>query len=156
MIRKTLPSAQAATFSILMPDKAAHDFPRPTGTGFFVSPDGFFVTARHVVTDHSTGTARDDLDKSVLMKEMRINRPDLSGMCQWPELVFEDVATDIAVLSVDFKRNADKDWLAGRSEFPFLPVSTRLLEEGEPVYAFGYPLPESNVQVIAGDRKSVV
>jgi serine protease Do len=40
---------------------------------------------------------------------------------------------------VDFGANA-KETLKGQTGFPFPHVSTRLLDEGEEVYAFGYPL----------------
>jgi serine protease Do len=145
MIRKTLHSTQAATFSVLMPDPAHNDFPTPTGTGFFVSPDGLFVTARHVVVDRLTGGVRGDVDKAWLQKETR-DFTSGSPLCQSPKLVFDDALTDIAVLQVSFEENANKDWLQGRNGFPFIEVAGRHLEEGEPVYAFGYPLSSGQVQ----------
>lgn len=56
-----------------------------------------------------------------------------------------DAKNDFALLKVDFKPNSNKQWLQGRTAFSFIEVSTRTLDEGEPVYSFGYPLSESNV-----------
>jgi len=141
MIRKTLGSTQKATFSIDLPDAQAKRMPVPTGTGFFVSDDGWFVTAAHVVTEDNRpdGPARQDIDAAWLMKEFRPGQP-MMAMCQWPRLELIEPAFDFALLKLDFGRNADKEHLKGRTGFPHLVVSTRQLEEGEPVYSFGYPL----------------
>jgi serine protease Do len=145
MIRKTVAATQAATFSIELPNPSHAGMPTPSGTGFFISPDGWFVTAGHVVSEK--GEPRTDIEAGWLRKEMRIPRaggPFTPPMgCQWPTLEHFDDRLDIALLKVDLERNKAKEWLKGRSEFPFLMVSTRLLEEGEPVYAFGYPLSEA-------------
>src|SRR5690242_11179789 len=123
MIRRTLSSTQAATFSILLPDSSRQGLPTPAGTGFFVSGDGLFVTARHVVVDRDNGEPRSDIDAAWLQKERRSF--DGGAMCQWPELVWEDKETDVALLKVDFRRNAPKDWLKDQQSFPYLRVSTR-------------------------------
>ena len=47
---------------------------------------------------------------------------------------------DFALLKVGFHENSTKAWLSGKSGFPFIGVSLRLLAEGESVYSFGYPL----------------
>ena len=56
MIRTSLAAVKDATFCVLIPSDRmpgepdlAQFLPRPTGTGFFVSPDGWFVTASHVI-----------------------------------------------------------------------------------------------------------
>jgi serine protease Do len=66
MIRMTLTTTQLATFSIDLPNARMQGMPSPTGTGFFVSPDGWFVTAAHVVTkdNRSDGDPRDDIDQA--------------------------------------------------------------------------------------------
>jgi hypothetical protein len=117
--------------------------PSPTGTGFFVSPDGLFVTARHVVTNRD-GSLRDDVSAAWLQKEFGPGRPPV--MCRSVALVFEDDPSDIAVLRVDFASNVNMDWLAGRDGFPFICVSRRPLHEAEDVYAFGYPLSDSTFE----------
>lgn len=139
MIRRTLSATQAATFCVQLPSlqPELEGMPVPTGTGFFVSAEGWFVTARHVVTN-ADGTLRDDVEGAWLMKELRGQGG--SPMCQFPELVFDDPVSDLALLKVDFEKNRTKDWLAGQDDFPHLSISVRPLDEAEPVYAFGYPL----------------
>lgn len=140
MIRKSLHRVREATFCIELPNKAAHDMPMPTGTGFFISPDGWFVTAAHVTSENgnSDGPQRGDIDKAWLMKEHAAGRK--GAMCQFPELLYVLPRYDISLLKVDFPKNSNKEWLRGKTEFPFIPVSKRPLEMGEPVYSFGYPL----------------
>ena len=88
MIRKTLANTQQATFSIELPNAQAKGLPVPMGTGFFVSGDGWFVTAAHVVTKNNQpdGPTRDDLDAAWLMKEDRPGQP-MMGRFQEGELI---------------------------------------------------------------------
>lgn len=151
MIRRTLSQTQSATFSIDIPHPGMRGMPTPAGTGFFVSPDGWFVTAAHVVT--KAGQPIDDLDKSWLMKEARFET--LTAMCQHITFEYADARLDFALLKVDFEKNSTKDYLKDRSGFDHLTVSRRTLDEGEPVYAFGYPLPEpkllrADAQIVMG------
>lgn len=140
MIRKSLDSVRKATFCVELPNKASHDMPMPAGTGFFISPDGWFVTAAHVTSENgaSDGAQRNDIDKAWLMKESTANSH--GAMCQFMELRHVLPKYDLALLKVDFQKNSNKEWLKGKAEFPFIPVSKRLLAMGEPVYSFGYPL----------------
>jgi len=140
MIRKTLPQTQAATFSIDLPDKSKQGMPTPAGTGFFVSGDGWFVTAAHVIMEGEgeSEKVRDDIAQAFLMKELRPGAVPI--MCQHPELRHVDRKNDFALLRVDFTKNSDKAWLQGKTTFPYIIPSIRPLEEGEPVYSFGYPL----------------
>jgi len=140
MIRKTLPRTQAATFSIDLPDKTKHGMPTPTGTGFFVSGDGWFATAAHVVMEGEGKSAkvRDDISKAWLVKESRPGAVPI--LCQHAALKHVDRKNDFALLKVDFSKNSNKDWLQGKTEFPYIHSSVRPLDEGEPVYSFGYPL----------------
>ena len=87
MIRKSLRIVQAATFCIELPSKANHDMPTPTGTGFFVSPDGWFVTAVHVISKNGAidGEPRDDINNAWLTKESKATGP--GAMCQFVSLV---------------------------------------------------------------------
>lgn len=117
--------------------------PSPIGTGFFVSPDGWFVTAAHVITENNApdGAVRSDLGAAWLMKEARpVGGSGWTSMCQ--AVSFGEVLPelDIALLKVDFDANAGKEWLKGRTGFPSITVSSRELAEGEGVYSFGYPL----------------
>lgn len=152
MIRKTLPATQLATFCVELPNKAKQGMPSPIGSGFFVSPDGWFVTAAHVITENNEpdGTVRSDLDQTWLMKETRVSEGTLGAMCQ--AVSFERVLPelDVAVLKVNFSDNANKEWLKGRTDFPYLTVSSRELAEGEGVYSFGYPLSRASVKTVPG------
>lgn len=146
MIRNTLKSVVEATFCVQLPNPTQHGMPMPTGTGFFISPDGWFVTAAHVVTKSgsSDGEPRDDINQAWLMKESRGLAP--GSMCQFLRLEHVLPNFDFALLKVDFKKNANKEWLNGKTEFPHINVSTRQLEMGEPVYSFGYPLSTGSAQ----------
>jgi S1-C subfamily serine protease len=148
MIRRTLRDTQLATYSVDLPDPGMNGMPRATGTGFFVSPDGWFITAAHVVTQDGSpnGLPRRDIQDCWLMKEARPGQ-FMSGMCQFAQLDAVLPDSDVAFLKVDFAANANKAHLQGLTGFPHLRISRRHLEEGEPVYAFGYPLPESELLV---------
>ncbi|HXB83552.1 MAG TPA: serine protease [Candidatus Acidoferrum sp.] len=145
MIERTLAATQQATFALLLPDPNQNGLPVPMGTGFFISPDGFFVTAAHVVTQGNTpgGVPRTDISAAWLMKERGIDHP--SAMCHFPELELLLGDYDFALLKLDFEMNANKHWLKGRSSFPYITISQRKLSEGEPVYAFGYPLSQPSI-----------
>lgn len=146
MIRRTLARTKSATFSILLPDLNQKGLPTPSGTGFFIDPDGWFVTAAHVITKDgkSDGPVRDDIESCWLMKEPAY-LGDPGAMCQHVSFELINPRLDIALLKVDFSKNADKAWLAELEDFPFLEISIRELDEGEPVYSFGYPLSSSFV-----------
>lgn len=132
---------------MLLPSEAHHGMPAPTGTGFFVSPDWLFVTARHVVCE--AGVLRSDISSAWLQKERRsLQGPPV--ILRWPELVFEDETSDVAVLRVSLERNKTKEWLDGRNGFPFVQIGTRLLDVGEPVCAFGYLLGSAEVEEAKG------
>ncbi|WP_459201741.1 S1 family peptidase [Methanococcus sp. CF] len=137
MIRKTLPKVKEATFCIELPNKSARGMPTPAGTGFFISPDGWFVTAAHVVTNEN-GSPRTDFTKSLLTKESNDNTK--VTLCKYVTLKYLLPELDIALLKVDFEKNSDQEWLIGKTGFPFINISTAPLEMGEPVYSFGYPL----------------
>jgi hypothetical protein len=135
-IRKTLRATQAATFAIFLPAIEHEGAPVPTGTGFFVSADGLFITARHVIED-SVRAIRTDISQTILQKEMRdpAGRPPPVVMCREAQVLFDDEITDIAVLWVDWNENKDKrDFLMGKKGFPYLNVARRTLDEAEPVY----------------------
>jgi serine protease Do len=142
MIRRTLAATQAATFAVQLPEPQLQGMPRPVGTGFFVSPDGFFVTAAHVISVPDR-VQREDVSSGWLMKESR--GANILGMCEWPEVVYVDQAQDFALLKLDWDKNSNKQWLQGRRGFPHLNISSRPLDEGEPVYSFGYPLSTSEI-----------
>lgn len=140
MIRKTLHRVREATFCVELPSVNHFGTPMPTGTGFFISPDGWFVTAAHVTSENgaSDGPQRGNLDNAFLTKESSATTS--GAMCQFIESRFVLPRYDLALLKVDFQKNMNKDWLIGKTEFPFIPVSKRPLDLGESIYSFGYPL----------------
>jgi serine protease Do len=116
--------------------------PGVTGTGFFVSSDGLFMTAAHVVCDFANAWAiRSDLAK------MHLSRP--APLLSPPEgvsnltLLGVDIQNDFALLKADFAANSPQNWLHGRTGFPFIEVSIKPLDEGTPVFSFGFPLGQS-------------
>lgn len=145
MIRQTLTHTQSATFCVLLPDPEHRRFPCPTGTGFFVSPDGWFVTAAHVVRD-ADGRPRADIEEAHLQGVPQDEQTPGMRLIQSPRLDFVDDATDIALLKLDFDKNAEKEWLKGEQGFPSIAASARRLEEGEPVYSFGFPLSSGRIE----------
>lgn len=172
MIRNTLSNTKAATFCIELPNQEQHGMPTPAGTGFFVSKDGWFVTAAHVITENNqsnnTVCVRSDLNNAWLKKESKfIEESERSFDDPMPLLdidcyfvSFEDYIPhlDFALLKVDFSSNAKRKWLKGREGFPFINVSRRQLEEGEPIYSFGYPLSKAifekdEIGIVIGNSK---
>lgn len=142
MIRKTLKRTKDATFCIELPLEARHGMPSPTGTGFFVSKDGYFVTALHVVTDDN-GNVRTDLGSAWLTKESESAMTPI--ISHGLEFVFCDPATDFVLLKADYEQNSNKEWLKNADGFPFVEIGIEELEEGQDVYSFGYPLSESKI-----------
>ncbi len=130
VIKDSLPGVRLATFCVMLPEPKRDGRLTPMGTGFFISADGLFVTARHVlgVTDGRSGTVRDDVNRITFV------RPNGSKggirRIAGARLVFDDVDHDVAILKA--KR-------VGKSGFPYLSVSRREANEGDLVYCFGYP-----------------
>lgn len=135
MIRDTLSATQAATFAVCLP-RDGDRLPVPSGTGFFVSPDGWFVTAVHVIVDKD-GVVRSDLEEGWLNKEMRGD--GFPMMFRKMKVDYVNQQADIALIRVDTSDSP----LDG--EVQNLMVSRRVLVEAEPVYAFGYPLSQAGL-----------
>lgn len=131
-----------ATFSIQLSDPAMGGMNFPTGTGFFVHRDGWFVTARHVVAAND-GTLRPDLADAHLNQGARFG--ETARLCIGLRCDYENTALDFALLKCDPLRHAQMDWFKREGEFPSVPVSKRELFDGDPVYAFGYPLSQSQL-----------
>ncbi len=143
MIRTHLPAVKAATFCVFLPRPELHGMPGATGTGFFVSADGWFLTAAHVVADMSKQpwTIRADIGQLSLARNYELGNP--------PELCFNinveyfDPSMDIAILKANFTANSNQAWLKNRTGFPAIEISTREIEEGAPVFSYGFPLTET-------------
>ncbi len=155
VIRKTLAATRAATFAVnlFLKDYGV----APTGTGFFVSSEGWFVTAAHVVTQDGTpnGPVRNDFGAATLTT-MIPGMGNAKRLCMFMSLDHVDPKHDFALLKVDFQQNKARGFVEGEG-FPYIEISTRTLDEGEPVYSFGYPLSEptflDEVYVVDGQPK---
>ena len=142
MIRKTLKTTKEATFVVTVPDKSRNDFPAPNGTGFFVSDNGYFITANHVVDQLNIGDVT-DLERptdslSVLVKNAKV-------INKWPNF-------DLALLKAEFEENKQREYFKTRDNFPYLEIDFSDQEEGSLVYVFGYPLMKSDVR----DKGSII
>ena len=139
MIRNSLKRTIDATFLVRVPDPSNHDFPTPFGTGFFVSKDGHFVTARHVVTGAT--------DPSGIQLSHHAQAAEIGPVLRNPQLLYSSSEVDLAVLKFDFAAHSAQQWAKERNGFPFLEVDLDEHEEGTPVYSFGYPLPETRLEI---------
>jgi len=106
----------------------------PEGTGFFISGNGLFLTANHVVkgiTDFSNirlQGIRWDMDEPYIPKILS----HIKVVRRWIEF-------DLALLSIDFEKNKKegKDFLIPLSEFPHLDVTYLEQDENTPIYLAG-------------------
>jgi len=138
MIRNSLNRTTDATFLVRVPDQSKDGLPIPFGTGFFVSKDGHFVTAGHVVAGAN--------DPSDIQLTHHARPMEISPIVRNPQLLAASSEVDLALLKFDFAAHANQEWAKGRDCFPFLEVDLDEHEEGTPVYSFGYPLPETRHQ----------
>ena len=81
-----------------------HGLPGPEGTGFFVSPDGWFITAAHVVCPGEwPASLRGDLD------QMYFGRPrtktEEAALVDGARVVEIDITNDFALVKVDWARH---------------------------------------------------
>lgn len=133
-----------ATFVVLVPhpDPNFKGFPMPIGTGFFISKDGYFITARHVLL-------RNEQDNTVLYdpSPIRLTKPEsfpgpqiigVSIVKDWPEY-------DLILLKIDFNKCKTQEYFKNKNCFDFLDVEFNIVSEGTEVYSFGYPLPKIEV-----------
>ncbi len=133
MIRKTIENTKLATFVVHTPIKEQNDFPAPSGTGFFISSDGYFITAQHVVkevTDFSK--IHFSLPEVTMVKH-------ITHVKDWPEY-------DISLLKTDFLKNNTRELFKEREDFPYLEPDFNNYMEGTPVYSYGFPLPETFIR----------
>lgn len=129
MIRKSLNNTKNSTYVVLIPhpDPKTKGFPSPSGTGFFISKEGFFITARHVIYGPE-GKNNITEDKIKLSKEDPLKFiNNVKIIKDWPEY-------DIILLKAEINK-----------EVNFLEIEFEVVEEGTPVYSFGYPL--SNIKL---------
>lgn len=131
MIRKSLPAVKRATYCVMISEPKYQELVAPQGTGFFVSSDGWFVTALHVLTigGGRHDPIRQDLDTIVLVHP----GDETSGIQEVTktELVHHDAQHDFALLKAEPQ---------GGAKYSYVEIVKRDIAEGEPVYCFGYPL----------------
>jgi S1-C subfamily serine protease len=110
MIRNTIERTKNATFLVRVPSSIPEDkgFPLPTGTGFFISKNGYFVTANHVLK-----SVKIDKDLKLSQPELELNQKNPKPLEQieiiqtWPQF-------DIALLKVNFENNRDNPLLVSK------------------------------------------
>src|SRR4051794_33554116 len=120
-IRNSLPRVQRATYAVGMAmTNDPQEVPVPMGSGFFVGHDGVFLTAHHVV---AKGTR-----PRILIQEQRERSP---GSVTVSGVLAQDAEADFALLTVDPARFEEDPPIT------YLKPSGRVLDEGEPVYAYG-------------------
>jgi serine protease Do len=135
-ISDTLADTKRATYSVLVKGPRDEDA-RPVGTGFFVTESGLFATALHVVENARPVTLFKE-DKGGAVASIEVD----------PEPVFGDADSDFALLRA--KRNEARENEYGR--IVSLRPSDRTLREGDPVYTFGYPLPDADSAKITPEQ----
>ena len=159
MITKFIRSVKSATFAITFKDPAKMGMLTPIGTGFFVSPNGTFITAAHVIRDHSLSTPSPmDASSLILAKEPQtpMSDPGAAPGCHAGETLEFLPEVDFALLKFDFQANRHREWLAAQDGFPTVTVSRGPLEEGQEVFSFGYPLSASFITEDAQGEANVV
>lgn len=138
MIRKTIEHTKLATFYIELPNPNMDGMPTPQGTGFFISKDGYFLTANHVIKNKEG-----KINIGRPSRKIPIGVSNLKIIKSWEKF-------DIALLKADFEENKEKAFLQGKNSFDYLEIDFNKQIEGTPVYSYGFPLPEIKYQKLKG------
>ncbi|MBC7936371.1 MAG: trypsin-like peptidase domain-containing protein [Rhizobacter sp.] len=120
---------EQAIFPLVSFDKAKKIF-RCLGTGFFIHPTGWFITARHVVLDNSLNQYPMIMGVQSLQDGSHVNRI-ISLLGTHP-------TADIAIGALGIAR----DKMAKEVPYELAPMfnlSYKALNKGEEIIAFGYP-----------------
>jgi len=139
MIRNTIERTKKSTFLVRVPSTIPEQkgFPAPNGTGFFISSDGYFLTANHVIQSVDSGTKLMLSQPELVISGNQISHIDI--VKQWSEF-------DIALLKVDFIKNSSHPLLKNRTGFHYLDIDFNNCLDGTPVYSYGFPLPEVDIK----------
>jgi len=145
LIRNSLERTKKSTFQVRVPSKIPEHkgFPAPAGTGFFISGNGYFITANHVLESVSSGD------------QLTIDQPELErvgSQLKHIDIVKKWPQSDIALLKVDFGKNSNNLLLKGRTEFHYLDIDFGNCLDGTPVYSYGFPLPKVDIE---GDQTAL-
>jgi len=143
LIRNTIARTKNSTFLIRVPSNVPEHkgFPSPAGTGFFISKDGYFVTANHVLEGVKSG------------HDLKLSHPELeltkkgSTILEYIEIVQTWPQFDIVLLKVDFEKNRGNPLLVNLTGFNHLDIDFGDCLDGTPVYSYGFPLPEVDMKV---------
>jgi S1-C subfamily serine protease len=119
MIRSSLPNTKNSTFTVLVPhpDSRLQGFPTPNGTGFFVTKDGYFITARHVLEKESVNRTLYNSSEILLTKaeQPAWDVSKLSIVKDWPKW-------DLALLRADCEKSKSSVAFRGKDGFDFLEI----------------------------------
>jgi serine protease Do len=117
-------------------------FPAPAGTGFFISKDGYFITANHVLQGVKNGNDLKLSHPELELKTSGIKPLEHIDIVQvWPQF-------DIALLKVNFEKNSNNPLLTNKTMFDYLDIDFEDCLDGTPVYSYGFPLPKVNLSEI--------
>lgn len=119
------------TFVVRIP--GPDGFPYPMGTGFFVSGEGHFITASHVIEGVN------DFSKVRFQQPGGEHVLNISCIEKWEHLDIALLKADLDLNQQRFK-NAHNKFLNGRNEFPYLEIDFEHQIEGTPIYTYGFPL----------------
>ncbi|MDD2666342.1 MAG: serine protease [Methanocellales archaeon] len=153
MITKTLSRTKNSTYAVIAPnpDPKTKGFPTPMGTGFFISSEGYFITARHVIEKRNpkgnpiiTTSGYSELyeGKDITLTKCipRITIYFIEIIKEWPEF-------DLVLLKADINKNKkEKDVLASDEQIEYLDINFNIIKEGSKVYSFGYPLSKIKIE----------
>jgi serine protease Do len=146
-----LKQTKRATWAVMQPHPVPDrkGFPTPCGTGFFISEDGYFITARHVLFRNDNPDSEEFGD----LGQLSLEKPDIfAPYMKYITFVKDWAKYDLALLKVDFGKNKaesltfdeydlTKNYLKNKESFDCLPIGYSTITEGSDVYSFGYILP---------------
>ena len=142
LISNSIERTKKSTFLVRVPSTKPEykNFPSPNGTGFFISADGYFLTASHVLKGVSSGDklklSQPELE---LIKGGTKDLEHIEILQIWPQF-------DIALLKVNLEKNINNPLLTNKTGFNYLDIDFEDCLDGTPVYSYGFPLPEVQIK----------
>lgn len=132
-IPTSLSATKRATFAITRPRLANMEGREAVGSGFMIHPDGFFLTALHVLDGADVAAAQLVLEQ--------INDGEGDSEIARGELLHEWEEFDLALMKFDVRHRRGPDGAMNKTGLPHVPIRFDPVDEGAPVYSFGYPMP---------------
>lgn len=140
--KKIIEKVKNATYIVTIPDSNPTNkgFPVPNGTGFFISKNGYFITARHVLEQNS--------DKETLIenKDIILTKPE-GHYVDRMVLVKDWKNFDLVLLKTDFSFHKNKIGFEKKEGFDYLLISFEVIPEGTDIFSFGYPLSKARLDL---------